>query len=164
MECCSSWLEGPRLRSFSGSRSCPSAIRRTTRINCLGWHPVTGSLVVCAGGCEYRGTELETLCQRYELKCLGPKPQQMSILRDRSNWRAWCTSADIRYPATYHVDTGETLQSCLSRHGMVHRDQSAWIWKPIRSGGGLGIVDLDPTSPVPGAGIIQQRIEGQSLA
>lgn len=123
-----------------------------------------GALLLCAGGCEYRSTELESLCQRYQLKCLGPKPQQMSILRDRSNWRAWCESAGIHYPATYDIDSGETLQSCLSRQDIAFHLQPTWIWKPMASGGGLGIVDLDPTSPANASGIIQQKIEGQSLS
>ncbi|XZE18231.1 ATP-grasp domain-containing protein [Pirellulaceae bacterium SH449] len=127
--------------------------------------------VILAGGLEDSVESLELLSE------IDPTiiPEQYRQMRDWRNWREWALGSGLQFPATYTLDDWQNAHTLdMIRHSTNEsRTSQRWLWKNLRSGGGLGISFLDSkdmadldrlkTRHVSKPGILQEYVSGKPL-
>lgn len=122
--------------------------------------PTHGTLFL-GGGTEHLGRLVRSLADRYPLA--GPSLDQITQLRDRSSWTRWASVSGIAFPVTF--TPGEWM-----RMTVLDRKSKRWLAKPIASGGGLGIAeiqtddDLRFSSDKRNDYLVQEWIKGESIS
>lgn len=129
------------------------------------------SRVILAGGLEDSVESLE-LISRVD-PCIVP--EQYRQMRDWRNWRKWALRNGLQFPLTYTLEEWQNIQT-LDAIGPTTNDPTTsqrWLWKNLRSGGGLGVsfVDSKDLSDLNSLkarydstqGVLQEHVSGKSL-
>lgn len=102
-------------------------------------------------------------------------PEQYRQMRDWRNWRRWSLGSGIKFPTTYSIEDWPGAQTASAMGPTIDTTQAnqRWIWKKLRSSGGLGVkfVDQEKLSDpsflqanfYSESGVLQEYVTGKSI-